>query len=89
MAQLVPARAGHHGIGGTTAAEGRLSVSPLRGATAFARFVVLAAVTGGIGAGCFGAVVVLTTLAAGSFDSRLTWDAAESGGDALENEAAP
>ncbi len=40
------------------------------------RLGFLANVTPGLGAVCFAAVVVLTMLAAGSFDPRLMWDAA-------------
>jgi paraquat-inducible protein A len=37
-----------------------------------------ASMQAGIGAACFGAVVVLTMLAAQSFDPRLIWDSQES-----------
>ncbi|ONG50691.1 hypothetical protein BKE38_17545 [Pseudoroseomonas deserti] len=43
---------------------------------ALVRFGVLASITAGIGAACFGGVVILTMLAAESFDPRLMWDAA-------------
>lgn len=38
------------------------------------QFKTIAEITAGPGAFCFGAVVVLTILAANSFDSRLIWD---------------
>lgn len=44
--------------------------------TALVQMGTLASVTPGPGALCFGAVVILTMLAAGSFDPRLMWDAA-------------
>ena len=44
------------------------------------RLGFIATVTPELGAVCFAAVVVLTMLAAGSFDSRLMWDAAEARG---------
>jgi paraquat-inducible protein A len=40
------------------------------------RFGIFADITSDIGAVCFGAVVILTMLAAESFDPRLMWDAA-------------
>ncbi|WP_419898732.1 paraquat-inducible protein A [Roseomonas sp. USHLN139] len=43
---------------------------------ALVRFGVLASINAEIGAACFGAVVILTMLAAESFDPRLMWDAA-------------
>jgi paraquat-inducible protein A len=43
---------------------------------ALVRFGVLASITAGLGAACFGGVVILTMLAAESFDPRLMWDAA-------------
>lgn len=43
---------------------------------ALMRFGALVSITAGIGAACFGAVVVLTMLAAQAFDPRLLWDAA-------------
>lgn len=44
---------------------------------ALVRFGNLAQIHAGIGAACFGAVVVLTMLAAEAFDPRLLWDAAD------------
>jgi len=70
MAQLGPAGAGHHDIGGTTAAKGRLSVAPGRDRA--------------VDAGSAGAFR-LAGQAAASFDPRLMWDAAESGGDTPKN----
>jgi len=46
---------------------------------ALVRFGVLASITADIGVACFGAVVVLTMLAAATFDPHLMWDAAETG----------
>ncbi|MBS0521774.1 MAG: PqiA/YebS family transporter subunit [Proteobacteria bacterium] len=43
---------------------------------ALVRFGIVASITAEIGAACFGAVVVLTMLAAATFDPRLMWDAA-------------
>ncbi|MDQ1077887.1 paraquat-inducible protein A [Pseudoroseomonas cervicalis] len=43
---------------------------------ALVRFGVLASINAEIGAACFGAVVILTMLAAEAFDPRLMWDAA-------------
>jgi len=49
---------------------------------------LLASVTPGLGGVCFAAVVILTMLAAFSFDPRLMWDAAgQTGCDAAETEA--
>ena len=46
---------------------------------ALVRFGMLATITPGIGAVSFCAVVILTIFAAGTFDPRLMWDAAEAG----------
>ncbi len=46
---------------------------------ALVRFGVLVTIAPGVGAVSFCAVVILTILAAGSFDPRLMWDAAEAG----------
>ena len=55
---------------------------------ALVRMGLLASVTPGIGAVCFAAVVILTMLAAFSFDPRLMWDAAgQTGCDKAETEA--
>jgi paraquat-inducible protein A len=48
---------------------------------ALVQFSTLARIEPGPGAAAFGAVVVLTMLAAQSFDPRLIWDAAEDGPD--------
>ena len=49
---------------------------------------LLASVIPGLGGVCFAAVVILTMLAAFSFDPRLMWDAAgQTGCDAAEVEA--
>jgi paraquat-inducible protein A len=47
--------------------------------TALVRMGIIASVTPGYGAVAFASVVVLTMLAALSFDPRLMWDAAEAG----------
>jgi paraquat-inducible protein A len=44
------------------------------------KFQALASITAAPGAVAFGAVVILTMLAAQSFDPRLLWDAADAGG---------
>jgi paraquat-inducible protein A len=46
---------------------------------ALVRFGILASITAQVGAACFGAVVILTMLAAEAFDPRLMWDAATPG----------
>lgn len=43
---------------------------------ALVRFGVIASIHAEVGAACFGAVVILTMIAAESFDPRLMWDAA-------------
>lgn len=50
--------------------------------TALVRMGLLASVIPGDGAICFAGVVILTMLAAASFDPRLMWDAAEQGAPA-------
>lgn len=55
---------------------------------ALVRMGLLASVTPGLGGVCFAAVVILTMLAAFSFDPRLMWDAAgQTGCDAAQAEA--
>ncbi len=54
--------------------------------TALVRMGVIASVTPGYGAVCFAGVVILTMLAAISFDPRLMWDAAEAGQQATEED---
>jgi len=44
---------------------------------ALVRFGILASITAEVGAACFGAVVILTMLAAEAFDPRLMWDVAQ------------
>jgi paraquat-inducible protein A len=56
---------------------------------ALVRFGNLAQITAGIGAACFGAVVILTIIAAESFDPRLMWDAAEAPAARTAPSAAP
>jgi paraquat-inducible protein A len=51
--------------------------------TALVRMGLLASVIPGAGAVCFAGVVVLTMLAAFSFDPRVMWDAAEARAGAL------
>ena len=56
--------------------------------TALVRMGFLASVIPGPGAICFAGVVILTMLAAFSFDPRVMWDAAEERLDAMEPGAA-
>jgi paraquat-inducible protein A len=56
---------------------------------ALVRFGNLAQITAGIGAVCFGAVVILTIIAAEIFDPRLMWDAAEAPAARTAPSAAP
>lgn len=56
---------------------------------ALVRFGILASINAEVGAACFGAVVILTMLAAESFDPRLMWDAAQAPPAAARPESEP
>jgi paraquat-inducible protein A len=87
-AQALPQRTGLYRLIGVLGRWSMIDVFIAAVLVALVRFGALASVTAEIGAGCFGAVVILTMLAAESFDPRLMWDAAVAGGDVLENEPA-
>lgn len=87
-AHALPQRTGLYRLIGVLGRWSMIDVFVVAVLVALVRFGALASVTAEIGAGCFGAVVVLTMLAAESFDPRLMWDAAGAGGDAPEGEPA-